>query len=103
MVIGLLLKDNKVHKFGEIVDEDQLTSPSAALVAGKFIEPVAEAPAAKPAKTKPADAPATPAAPAQATPEATAPAPTEPAATPTPTPATDAAGPNPLDILKGGK
>jgi len=36
-VIGHLLKNNKVAKFGEIVDESQLTSPANGLVKEGFI------------------------------------------------------------------
>lgn len=36
-VIGHLLKNNKVAKFGEIVDESQLTSPAKDLVKEGFI------------------------------------------------------------------
>lgn len=42
LVIGISIKNNKVAKFGEIVDESQLCSNPDELVKGKYIERVKE-------------------------------------------------------------
>lgn len=42
LVIAHLLKNNQVGKFGETVDESQLTSNPNELVKAGFIEPVIE-------------------------------------------------------------
>jgi len=41
-VIGHLCKNNHMAKFGEEVDETQLTSPAYELIDAGFIEPVVE-------------------------------------------------------------
>lgn len=40
LVIGLSLKKNKVAKFGDLVEESQLTSSVDELIRGNFIEEV---------------------------------------------------------------
>lgn len=42
LVIAHLLKNNQVGKFGETVDESQLTSNPDELVKAGFIEPITE-------------------------------------------------------------
>lgn len=42
LVIGLSLKKNKVAKFGDLVEESQLTSSVDELIRGNFIEEVKE-------------------------------------------------------------
>lgn len=42
LVIGLSLKNNKVAKFGDLVEESQLTSSVDELIRGNFIEEVKE-------------------------------------------------------------
>jgi len=42
LVIGLSLKNNKVAKFGDLVEESQLTSSVDELIIGNFIEEVKE-------------------------------------------------------------
>lgn len=42
LVIGLSLKNNKVAKFGDLVEESQLTSSVDELIKGNFIEEVKE-------------------------------------------------------------
>lgn len=42
LVIAHSLKNNKVAKSGDIVDESQLTSPSFELVKEGFLEPIEE-------------------------------------------------------------
>lgn len=42
LVIGLSIKNNKVAKFGDLVEESHLSSDVESLVKGKFIEKVKE-------------------------------------------------------------